>query len=238
MDKRSILAVILILLVIIGGQFLMPRTPEPTPADSTKASAPNTPSGTIAGTPAGTISGMSSNAPVGTPSTTLSRTTPAPALKAETLTVSQQDRVAKFSTVGAAPLSITLPAYPDLKHHKGALSIVSNHGPLLRYRVIAGRDTLALDNLSFTATTTANAVDFSSPQGVRVHYELTPDHYISRATISTSLPQATKLFIDLPQDLRSGEADTVEDLRHLAYSYRPVKGDVQSLLLQKLDTTK
>jgi len=68
---------------------------------------------------------------------------------------------------------------------------------------------------------------------------MAPDHYITHATVTAggSLTDA-RLLIDLASDLRSGEADTTEDLRHLAYAFRRAKGDVDSKALQQLDTTK
>ena len=237
MDKRSIIAIVLIFLVIIGGQLLMPRQPEPSPADSTKTKtkAPTTTPTSVVPSPS--PSSAQVQAPTPTRAQALSAQAQAqPPARAETVSVSQPDRVARFSTQGAAPLSITLPQYQDLKKKSGSLAIAPNNGPLLRYRIVSGKDTTALDNLSFTATTTDRTADFASPQGVRVHYEVTPDHFITHATITA--PAGGKLLIDLPEDLRSGEADTVEDLRHLAYSYRPLSGGIESFNLQRLDTTK
>src|SRR5207253_1740172 len=39
-----------------------------------------------------------------------------------------------------------------------------------------------------------------------------------------------------PQDLRSGEADTTDDIRHLAYGYKLRQRDVQSIPFSKLDS--
>src|SRR5947199_215354 len=50
-------------------------------------------------------------------------------------------------------------------------------------------------------------------------------------------PAGSSLLIDLPRDLRSAEADTLDDLRHLAYGYKLPRHDVTSVPFAKLDTT-
>src|SRR5690242_8009421 len=136
MDKRSVIAIVLIFLVIIGGQLLMPRTPEPSAAESTKAKTPTTTPTSIVPSP----SPSTAQAQAPTRAQALSAQAPAQAqaqARPETVTVSQPDRVARFSTLGAAPVSITLPQYDDLKRKSGKVSIAPNQGPLLRYRIVS-----------------------------------------------------------------------------------------------------
>src|SRR2546423_1313322 len=116
MDKRTILALILIAVVIVGGQLLMPRTtPSPeTLSDSTPLRpASHLPASAVVSRP---------RAPVIAP--------PAPniaAIRAETVSVVGANRVIQFATNGAGPLAVSLPEYPDLKRRDGALRIVATH---------------------------------------------------------------------------------------------------------------
>jgi len=238
MDKRSLVALALIALVIIGGQLLMPRAPELAVAvDSTGRSAaspaPESPTRDSA-----RASSVSSRPTVS--ATRSASTAKTIAARPETVTVSQANRVAQFVSTGAVPSVVTLSEYRDLKRRTGALAITATNGSLLRYRIISGVDTIALDDIAFTTTHTGATAEFvSRSPDVRVKYDVAPDRYITHVnlTLGGALPGAT-LLIDLAPALRSGEADTTEDLRQLAYGFKRAKGDVESVALPKLDSTK
>jgi YidC/Oxa1 family membrane protein insertase len=72
-----------------------------------------------------------------------------------------------------------------------------------------------------------------------IRYEFSNDGYV--AHVSGQLPAQTaapaQLLIDLPFTLRSQEADTIDDERHLAYGYKPDREDVKSVAFTKLDPT-
>lgn len=238
MDKRSLLALVLIALVIVGGQLLMPKaSPPPVGADSTAvASSTTSPSPTS----------PRESATVAAPATRLaaSAATPTPpkvtTVRPETVTVAGAGRIARFVTLGAAPANIILPDFPDLKRRNGPLSIAPTHGSLMGYRIVNGADTISLADVAFTTKQSGTTTEFSSTSpDIRVKYEVAPDHYITHATLSFGgAAPGAKLLIDLAPDLRSAEADTTEDLRHLSYGFRRLKGDVESVAIQKLDTTK
>ena len=237
MDKRSLIALVLIALVIVGGTMLQQRmSPPPIAADSAASPPPSAPS-----LPTRDSSAVTKTAA----RPTISAASPAPqanvaAVHPETVTVAGSGRIAQFVTLGAAPAAVTLPDYKDLKRRTGLLSITPEHGQLLRYRIVNGADTIALDDVAFTAKHTGNTTEFvSTSPDIRVKYDMSPDHYVTHATLTFGGAVAgAKLLIDLPPDLRSGEADTTEDLRHLAYGFKAAKGDVQSIVLQKLDTAQ
>src|SRR5438552_9838612 len=147
MDKRSLIALALIALVIVGGQLLMPRSPPPVAADSTSAATSSPPVEVSAHDGAVTRPSTSSVAPSNTPVSTSKGTA-----RPETVTVAATDRVANFVTPGAAPVSVTLPEYKDLKRRPRPLSIVPTAGALLRYRIATGADTISLDDLAFTTS--------------------------------------------------------------------------------------
>ena len=57
------------------------------------------------------------------------------------------------------------------------------------------------------------------------------------ATVANA-PRGSALIVGLPQTLLPNEADTVDDLNHLAVSYRSSRGDVNSIAFAKLDSTE
>jgi YidC/Oxa1 family membrane protein insertase len=56
-----------------------------------------------------------------------------------------------------------------------------------------------------------------------------------RGTVPNA-PPGSQLLIDLPETIESVEADTVEDMRHLAYAFKRPLRDVESISFSKLDT--
>jgi YidC/Oxa1 family membrane protein insertase len=235
MDKRSIVALALIALIILAGGVIRARLyPAPTVVADTALVTP-TPGvdslKAVAVPQTGTTSAVASKAPAALPTVVA---------HADTETISLSDRIARFVNVGAAPVDIGLPKYKDLKRHVGSLSITPTRGSLMHFRIVNGADTIRLDDIAFTATQAGQTLEFASTSpAVRVNYEMTPDNYLTHTTVSLAGAAAgAKLIVDLAPDLRSGEADTTEDFRHLAYSFKRTKGDVESILLQKLDTTQ
>jgi YidC/Oxa1 family membrane protein insertase len=51
-------------------------------------------------------------------------------------------------------------------------------------------------------------------------------------------PPGSALLLDLPRTLRSNEPDTLEDIGHLAVSYRLGSGDIESVNFSKLDSAE
>ena len=244
MDKRSLLALLLIAVVIIGGNLLVPRK-EPAVVDTTLVTPPAqaaADSAARASAPATTAAAPSSVQQQPTVTAAPASVTGAqPAARPETTMVANSGREIYFVSQGAAPSHITLTDYRDLKRRSGTLSLVpASGGALLRYRIVNGADTIRLDALSFTKTTTPHGIEFvSASPAVRVSYDVDSAKYLThaRVTVDGAAPGA-KLLIDLAPDLASGEADEAEDLRHLAYGFRRASADVQSVTLAKLDTTE
>ena len=150
---------------------------------------------------------------------------------------------------GAAPRAVkiapTQPNFRSLRPGQSAardtMVVADPHGPLLHYRLALGADTIALDSVSFSAQRTATGVTFSSTT--------TPPITISYAAAGTAgyrtdvrgtvagAPAGSALIIDLPAELQSGEADTLDDQRHLTYGYKSPLRDVESIPFGKLDST-
>jgi YidC/Oxa1 family membrane protein insertase len=243
MDRRSLFALLLIFIVIVGGTMLRDVIwpPAPAPADSlaidsTRGAAMASDTGrraAAAATPRDTVA---------TPRTmgaSTAATSPAPVVRQETTTVAATGRQMQFVSPGAAPTSITLTDYRDLKRRSGLVSLRPNEGALLGYRIVNGADTIHLDRIAFTRTESPHSVEFvSATPAIRVRYDADSANYLTHVSLSLAgaAPNA-QLLVDLAPDLTSGEADEKEDVRSLAYGFRPSKNDVVSVHLPKLDST-
>ena len=236
MDKRSVLALFLILAVIIAGWIIQPLVNPPV-TDSVVVDS----SATVAAPPPATTPRRDSVSPAPTinAATATATTSAAPPMaRAETTVVRAQGREMSFVTPGASLASVTLPDYRDLKRRTGPLSLRSDDGALIRYRIVNGADTVHFDRLPFTRTQTERSVEFvSTSPAVRVRYDVDSINYLTRTTVSMAgAAPGARLLVDLAPDLSSGEANEEEDVRSLAYGFRPRNGDVESELLARLDT--
>ena len=251
MDKRTFLALLLTALVIVVTPMLFrsntPRRTGPVgaPGRADTASTVAAPAAPSTSAPVTTTPGAP--APAVRPT---AETAAAPRQPAETTTVASGKVRYRFTTMGAHPVAVGLPDYRDLRpgEPRGDAMLVSatvlgGRGPgpaLLRYRLTLGADTVSLDSIAFRATREENGVVFTSttaPQ-ITVRYAFTADGYVTHvrgevAGASDSL-RSGQLLVDLPTGLRSQEADTIDDARHRAYSYKLVQDGVKSVSFDKL----
>ena len=254
MDKRFFLALLLTAIVVVATPMLFPgtsrRTIPPVVADSSRAATlPSASHADSVGSPA------TAGAVATTPnSSTPSSNTPAAAVAAvESTTVRARRSTYVFSSHGASPVSVVLDSYPSRRPATGAsraVELVRARTPLTHYRLALGRDTVALDTVALRpdAQGSAAAADGSprlayagvaAGHAVRLDYGFVPDSFIVRvrATVADA-PAGSSLLVDLPQTLASNEPDTVEDMGHLAVSYRTGRGDVSSVGFSKVDSTE
>lgn len=229
MDKRFFLALLLTGVVIVATPLLFqgpsaPPVPATTGMPSPTAPAMAPPSGPAAGAPtAGTTAAVATQAASATPA-------PPPPVVAETLALANALATYRFSTLGGSLLSAELPGFRRLGGGEGPVTLARGREPLLRFRILAGGDTIALDGAGLTASRdTAGGrerLTFSGAVGtgrVTVSYVLAPDDYLADVTVrAEGLPQPAFLLTDLPTGFDSQEADTTEDHRHLAYAAKPV----------------
>jgi YidC/Oxa1 family membrane protein insertase len=227
MDKRTLLAAALMALVIVlTPRIFSSRSAPPAPADSTAATQP---SGAAPPTP---------TPPVATSGVdTVARRTPPRALTSAATITTPRASFALMSP-GAAPGDVTLPSFHDLRPGEphGSNVVIAPAGQLqLTYRLATPTDTIALDTLSFTVAQTANEATFSSAP-ITLTYRATSDGYRVAVTGQASnAPPGASLIIDLPSGLRSVEADTVDDTRHLAFAYKIPRRDAASVSFAKLE---
>jgi YidC/Oxa1 family membrane protein insertase len=72
-----------------------------------------------------------------------------------------------------------------------------------------------------------------------IGYAVVPDSFLLHVTASVAgAPTGSALLIGLPRTLRSNEPDTLDDIGHLAVSYRLGSGDIESVGFSKLDSTE
>ena len=247
MDKRTFLALLLTALVIVVTPILFPGA-RPRPA--VQAAAGDSGAKNVeAPTTTGASTGAATTANAGirqAPSTTpTAAPTNAPArVAAETTTVHAGVARYELSSAGAAPVAVALDdsLYKSLRPGERGRSVVlaPTRGALLRYRLVFGTDTIALDTVAFTKQQTGSNVTYESSgaRPIRLAYEFSQRGYLVHLRGSVgSAPSGGQFLVSLPNNLRSVEADTVDDIRHLAYGFKPTRDDVESVSFDKLDST-
>ena len=257
MDKRTILALALVAIVIIITPKLFPSatpvrsapadsaragagaaiTPATTPAESAAAGARPAPA--IVETPAAVRSPDDTGAVAGTPPPTSAR--------ADTTLVRSAAAEYSLSSLGASLLSVRLLGYQALSGSGGNVVLTSGNDPLIDFRILAPGDTLSLRRTPFalerapgasgTEVLTYRATVGSRP--VQVRYTIVPDSFVlhvegSVGNDSAGTP-ASFLLVDLPPTLRSFEADSVDDQNHLAFAIKPLARGAEGIAFNSLD---
>ena len=229
MDRRLALALLLSGLAVIVSSMLFPPAPKrrpvlaSAPRDSAVTSLPVVPLAVSPDT-GGRLATVSGPA-------------------ADTVVVQTEGAIYQFSTRGAVPIAVTLPAYRALNRDTGAVHLQRDSVPLVVFRLVSGRDTVQLDQTSFaveevTGGERARSLGFrgSTPLGeVALKYDFEPDGYLLRVS-GTLPPVVNQLIVTLPEGLRSEEADVEDDQRYLAFALKPVRTDARSVAFSKLDS--
>jgi YidC/Oxa1 family membrane protein insertase len=163
----------------------------------------------------------------------------------DTISIATSKAIYQFSSIGAAPLDVVLADYHKLpKSSKQNVTLGRPRVPLLSYELVTGGDTLRLDRVKFnidsSSTGNTRVVTFKADvQNVHlnVEYSFSPDGYLShvRGMADGTAPGAV-LLIRMHKGLPFVEADSVDDLRSLAYVAKPVRDDAQSIAFAKLDS--
>ena len=233
MDKRFFLAILLTGVILLVTPVLFPVA-RPTPAAPTAVTgAANGSSASNATAPTGTTA---SAGPTATTTDTTTATPPSDSVVRPPIrTIRLANTIARYdlSSGGAALLSAELPAYQKLGGGSGPVQLAAPDGALLRYRLLAGGDTIRFDALPFTAVEDQEAgrprVTFTAPVGagtLSVTYTLSDTNYLATVAVrAEGIPTPAFLLTDLPTGFLSQERDSVDDQRHLAYAMRtPARG--------------
>lgn len=240
MDKRFFLALLLTGAVVVVTPILFPRPKQAAPPVAIV-------SPTVAAPTSGTP-GAASSAGAALPATNIPALAAqgAPAVAsavADTVSLTNELTTFRFSSLGASFLSADLPGFEKLGGLAGSVQLAHGREAMVRYRVIAGGDTLALDQVPFTAVQDSvggrAGVTFSGMLGtvpVEISYRIAADNYLADVTVrAKGLPQPAFLLTDLPSGFNSQEADTTEDHRHLAYAMKPASGGAERIDFRKPD---
>ena len=249
MDKRFLLAIALSAVVLVATPLIFP-TGQPTrpPADTARAIAGATTGATNAtvgsvGTGA-TTAAAPAPAAVSTPVASGDTTQRAavPPVAAETASVTAGRSTYRFASPGAAPVAVTLADFPDLQRKGAPVTLASERSPLARYRLVLGADTVDLSTLPTTR------VESAQPSGgvvyeavhaghrIRIENSCPSDYQVRVRGEVQNAPAGAVLLVDLPQGLRSREANVADDLHSLAFSYKPLRDDPQGIKFGSLDS--
>ncbi|HTI62291.1 MAG TPA: YidC/Oxa1 family insertase periplasmic-domain containing protein [Gemmatimonadaceae bacterium] len=229
MDKRTLLAFALMAVVIVVTPLLFPssrRAPVPR-ADTARVVQPQPAS------PA-PMPVQSTVAPPAATATVAGTSDAVPVTTARARYV--------FQNPGAVPIAATIFGFKNLRPGRrdsvAVLEQPRTDGPLLHYRLNAGGQIITLDTIKFDVRQSGGTTTFtSSAPAITISYAQTQDGFRMnvRGSVATTAPGETML-IDLPSELGSVEADTLDDARHLAYAYRAPLRDVTTVPFSKLDT--
>ncbi len=245
MNNRFLLALVLTAIVIVVTPMLFPGSLKRTPiiaADSGYRVADSTvrQRRTSVPSPVAAIVGVDSGK--GSPRVDT--------IAADTAIVHAAGSSYTLSSQGATFSSVSLESYPS--HRKvtnpGVVQLVGRGHTLASYRLALGTDTVHLDTVSFRRAKTEGSpqrvtyVASIAEHDVELTYVFPADtanaYLIHVAAKVSNPPVGARLIIGLPQTLFANEADTADDLNHLAVSYRSARGDVNSVAFGKLDTAE
>jgi YidC/Oxa1 family membrane protein insertase len=149
------------------------------------------------------------------------------------------------STRGASIVSATLHEYRSTAETDSAgVQLVRPGDALLALRILAGRDTLALDTWTFSPSATSLSVAGPTPltltgtqNGVTVEltYVFTPDYRIAvTGRVSGLAPEGALALIGLGQGLRNTEADSTQNFNAYAVVVKD-GGEAERTDFRKLD---
>lgn len=235
MDRRIILAIVLMLIVAVLPSILFP--PKPGKRVGGRADSSNAARDTLAA-PVET--------PLQPPAFPPTRPAPVTSAAAETVWVTSPTCRFGFSTAGGQLVIAELLKYRSFApgDRGRAVQLVPAGHPALATRLVAGGDTVALSDWSFVPSAPALQVDrehtrlsFSADrQGAHVtlEYVFDPNGYRFEAIgrVTGLGPTGAVLVVGLGEGIRSVEADSTDDFRHLAVVTKATK--TQSTAFQSL----
>jgi YidC/Oxa1 family membrane protein insertase len=255
MDKRLFLALLLTALVVVMTPVLFPtpRPPRSAIGDTSAVQRSATSLDPVQRSERAEARPAPSSTAVGQrPSSDTSRTLVA---TPDSVTVRSGGSTYRFLNLGATPVSVTLDEFPSLgTGSSGSVDLVRPGDQLLRYRLVIGADTLALDTIPMQSSVSRNAqgqsvVAFTSSlvtlrsnaarPSITLTYTILPGSDAHLAVVNGQVgglpPTRALLLVDLPRTLRTAEADTLEDLRHLSYAFKRGNEEVSSINFGKLN---
>ena len=167
-------------------------------------------------------------------------------IAAETAQVRTARATVAFSSIGAAPLAVTMRDFKALPTKDADATLRSNTGTLLRFAVVTNGDTVRFDRTPFAARTTTagdqTTVEYrATERGITLTARYTLDTsdanaYLSRARVTVEgAGSPAFLRIGMPTGFVSQETQPEEDATHLAYAFKPERRSADIVAFTKLD---
>jgi YidC/Oxa1 family membrane protein insertase len=244
MDRRTIVALVLVAAVIVLTPRLFPGRPRSQPSaliDTTRNRVPSSDS-------VAKLSRTESKQLEAAPATRTPDTTAAASrARADSIVLGDAIAAFHFSSVGASIQGVELKGFRALRPGGGNLWIRSVSEPLLRFRGVTANDTIAFDQVVFgIQSRSADAKNLNAEfrggigtDSLTIRYTVVPDsfvvHIAGALTGRLSQTGAGFLLLQLPPTLQSFEADSVDDQRHLAFAFMPSRDDAKGIPFGKLD---
>lgn len=234
MEKRTVLALILVALVIVITPKLFRSPPGARPTATVTAPEPAVPS---PATPPATIP-AAPKPDTGAPARDSVRARPA----ADSIAVSDSLSRTVFSSAGGSLLHVELTKYPALDKSDRYVTLTAGASPLLSFRLLGQSDTVHLSDHVLSVDQSPGLTRFSGQvdgKGVEISYRSVPDSFLTRVsgTITTASggSPAAYLLVDLPQSLVSFEADSNADYGSLAFAIKPGDDAAEGITFRSLD---
>jgi YidC/Oxa1 family membrane protein insertase len=240
MDKRFFLALLLTGVVLIVPSMFMKRPPVVAPAPNTASAPAANPSETpSAPTPTSPVIGA--RAPAGGAVSRAGQAAVVASAPLDTVELKSAENTLEFVTEGASPIAVTVPAHRALGTTNGTMRIRDEGNPLLSFQIIAGNDTIRLDRAAYRSSVTGDgsAVTFTSADPAvlaTVEYRTTTTPYLSRVRVTAPTAGGRAyLLVGLANGFTSQEADTLDDIRNLAYAAKPLANGAKGVSFSSLD---
>jgi YidC/Oxa1 family membrane protein insertase len=231
MDRRTIWAILLMMVIAITPALLIKRPASTKPAasraaDTTAPAAPAAPAAVAAPSPAAPAAGAAADSL--RPAGDTTRPAPAPGA-ARTVRVTSPLYTYGISTAGGRLVEAQLKRYRSMApEEKGATAqILPPDSRLLGLTLVTGRDTIPLENWSFTPS--ADSLDVTRPTTLRLsgsrgpvsvdlNYAFVPDDYRIGVSgrVTGAGPNGATLLVGMGPTLANTEANVEENHRALA----------------------
>lgn len=241
-DRRTVLALFLVAIVILLTPRIFPPPPRPTlPVADTIATITAPPADSPAVQP---VTPAVNAAPAGTVSTV---DTLAVRVPAETLTVADSNSSIRFVNTGGALLDVDLLGFDALGSRSGHVRIGLPGTPLVRFEgIVVGRDTVNFDEAVFRVTSrervgTGERIAFEGSVGadtLALTYLVKPDSFQVQLDAQVRGPLVSSggyVLMQYAPTIESFEADTLDDQRNLGFAYETERRGAKGTAFSKLD---
>ena len=259
MERRLLLAIAAMIAVMVLSNVLFPPVDRPMPgsgADSVSLAGADTAADTLAAGVAdpapdtGALPGLEPEAEEVAERLARPSEQAVPAAGAGDTVVVRSDLYEyRFATRGAALVVAWLLEYPNFAPdaNDGPVEIIRPGDRILGYRVAVGRDTLALHDVEFEASTRELEVvgedaeltfrTTAGPIGFEVTYTFSSDdyHFSVRGRVTGLGGRGHAVLIALGRGLQTNEANPQEDFGQMALVVRDRTGDISTERLDSVD---